>query len=294
MINLCCYGFTCCIFCTCVRFCNFKRITFRQIAYINQRAKRFTIVDSRNLTRLHCNLAVKFGYSQYTDGLADGIVAFYSCAVPHQTVSVIGGADCCLGPGCLECCGFVVHKSVDGAVGCKLFTVIDSRCLRRVDGQRRRCNGDGGRILINLQIIGYIYAFRVPDDQLVRCDFNFSFSHIGHSRAGRRFHQRVSRRQFAHLHRRAVRLSIIGEGSACCRHHDLIGVLADCQGSDGLVNSVVAFLGCRVLPVNLVGVLGRAHDGLGSGHGEGRCLFSCESINRAGCSQRRSVVCLAG
>ena len=201
----------------------------------------------------------------------NGVVAFRCRSIEDQAVAVGAAAHSLLGAGHGEGCGFVVHKSGDFAFSRQVGAVVDPPGAFGCDIQFSRVDDDRIVHLDDLQLIGHVFAFSIPDDQGIRGRFHKLGGHVRCAGAGRCRFNSVAGRQFADLYGRAVRLSVIGEFAARGRHNDFFRVLVNCQGAEAFLNRVVAFRCCSIED-QAVAVGAAAHSLLGAGHREG-CGF---------------------
>ena len=204
-------------------------IAIRQLADFHSSTLGLSVVSEVGALRCHGDLIGILADDQLSDGRIDRVIAFVCRAVPGQAVGVFALADLGLRTGNRECCRLIIDESSDRSIRGQRMAVIDLLVALRVDRQLRGCDADISLYIGNVQLFGHIFAFRVQNHKIIGVGFHSAVKHVGYSRGGCCAFNAVSVGKPGHCDRRAVSLSVIGEGSARRGRCNLALIFCNCK-----------------------------------------------------------------
>ena len=260
------------------------------------RRKRLAVVDLEGGAAAQRDLPLRLcrGHLQRPDGIgAVDVVAFLRGLVERDGVCIRAGARIGLAAGHGKRRLLAVDQADDLTGRRQRGAVVD---LEGPFGHDMVFGGrdlDGAGLLLDIQLASDVLALSVDDDQLVdRSGHARLIGRIGCRGVGVRGLHRIALGQAGHGHVDAVGLAVVDAGIAAGRRDHAAGELGDGQLANGFGDRVVRLLGggARRRPVDGVGVVARAHLGLGAGGLEGRGLAVDEAGDSAGGGQGVAVV----
>ena len=210
--------------CRIIRCCRLQCISFRKGAHTYRCTMCFSVVSEFSARCGYSDLSCIFCYGQSSDCCTDCVIAFCCRFIPGNAVGVFAASYLCLASGCCKRCGLFLNESNDASCCCQRIAVVYLACVRCRYRQCCRVDFNASIHISDVQLGGYIDSLRIFDYQGIAVGCHGSFCHmrcliIGYCRL-----QCISFRKGAYTYRCTVCLSVIGEGSACCRYHDLVSV----------------------------------------------------------------------
>ena len=179
------------------------------------------------------------GHLELADDGRNGVVAFLGSTIPRDAVSVIAFAHIGLRARGGEGRGFIVHEAFNGAIGGKRVTVVLSLRTVRSHRECRRRHFDGAGDLLDIELIGHVFALGVFNDQGIGVGNHVVDRDIGSRRARLSLLKRVALGELAHRDSGAMRLAAVGELATRGGDHDFVGVLGNGERAELLAGKRV-------------------------------------------------------